>query len=133
MNKNKWALITGASSGLGLDFSDILAKRGMNLVVVARREDRLLELKEKLERLYRIKNIKVEVIAADLSAVSASKNLADEIDKREIQIEVLINNAGFGLYGDFVDSDMKQVTQMLNLDIVALTELTHIYAQKMRV
>ncbi len=126
---NKWALITGASSGFGIDFSHIMARLGLNLVIVARRVDRLNELKHQIEKDY---NVKVEVISLDLSNVGAGHELHDLIELKEIQISYLINNAGFGIYGEEIDNDLSKIDEMMRLNIVTLTDLCHLYAKKMK-
>lgn len=125
----KWALVTGASSGLGAEFSDQLAERGFNLVLTARRVERLLERKRMLEQKY---GVRVEVIPSDLARLSAPSELYREVLARGIEVSVLINNAGYGIHGDFVDSSLDDLKAMLQLDIVALTELTHLFAQAMK-
>ncbi|MCK5883555.1 MAG: SDR family oxidoreductase [Bacteriovoracaceae bacterium] len=125
---SKWALITGASSGLGVDFSHILARLGINLVIVARRQDRLEKLKETLKKEY---NIKVEVIVMDLSNTGAGYELFDLLLLKEIRIDYLINNAGFGIYGQQVESDLSKIDEMMRLNMITLTELCHFFGKDM--
>ena len=94
--KGKKALITGASSGFGADFADILAKKGMDLVITARREDKLNSLKAEIEEKY---GVKVRVIAMDLTGIEAAERLYAEV--KDENIDMLINNAGYGMYGWF--------------------------------
>ena len=94
--KGKKALITGASSGFGADFADILAKKGMDLIITARREDKLNTLKEKIVEKY---GVKVRVIVMDLAGFDAAEKLYAEV--KEENIDMLINNAGYGMYGWF--------------------------------
>ncbi len=124
----KWALVTGTSSGLGIDFAHQLAKRGMNIVLVARRRERLKEVSTDLVNHY---GIETEVISKDLSSEEAPTALFDEIENRNIKIEVLINNAGYGLYGNFLDIDREAELNMLKLDILTLTHLTKLFARRM--
>ena len=112
------ALITGASSGIGREFARQLAPRANAIVLVARREDRLNELRDELKS-------NVHVFAADLSQESEIARLGDWLDAQKIAIDFLINNAGFGDYGQFAESDARAVREMLAVNIVALTTLTH--------
>ncbi len=127
-HSNEWAVITGASSGLGLEFARALALRKCNLVLVARREEPMQALATELrERLA----VEVVVEAIDLSAVGSSLDLQKRLDERSIEPSILINNAAFGLSGEFLTQDMDRVREMLNLDIVTLTELTQLFGKRM--
>lgn len=123
---NRTALVTGASSGLGVDFARHLAARGADLVLVARREDRLRDVKAEIER-----DHGVDVTVLDLGEPDAPQRLYDTMAERGLSIGVLVNNAGFGLYGDFVDIPWEREAQMLHLDIIALTHLTKLFARDM--
>lgn len=122
-------LITGASSGLGLEFSKIFAREGYNLVLVARHEKKLLELKDQLEELYRIK---VEVIPKDLSKQYSAKELFEATTEKNIEVEVLVNNAGFGDFGDFINADLSKQEEMVDLNVKALMQLSHMYLKGMK-
>lgn len=124
----KWALVTGTSSGLGIDFAHQLAKRGMNIVLVARREERLQQVSDDLKRKYGIETL---VLAMDLAVKPAPEELFNKIQNNDIDIEVLVNNAGYGLHGNFIDIDCDAELNMLRLDILTLTHLTKLYARKM--
>lgn len=124
--KNKTALITGASSGIGKELAIIHAKQGGNLVLVARSEGRLNELKEQLEKKHQIT---VSVIAKDLSQTNAAHEIYNEIKKQGIEVDYLINNAGFGGVGKFNERKLKEDLNMINLNISALTALTHLFLQ----
>jgi short-subunit dehydrogenase len=117
-------LITGASAGLGAEFARQCARRGEELVLVARRRDLLEDLAGKVG--------KAHVIAADLSAPEAPRRLLDEVKGRGLVVSTLINNAGFGLIGRFADLPLGRQRQMLDLNVAALTELTHLVLPKMR-
>lgn len=117
----KTALITGASSGLGKEFAKIHAKKGDHLVIVARSKDKLLKLKEKLEKKY---SIHVTVIEKDLSTPDAAKEIYDHVKLNNIEVDYLINNAGFGGIGKFHEKDWQQHLSMIQVNIVALTDLT---------
>ncbi len=111
------ALITGASSGIGREFARQLAGRASAIALVARREDRLHELRDELKA-------NVHVFAADLSQESEIARLGDWLDQEKISINLLINNAGFGDYGKFAESDPRAVREMLAVNTVALSMLT---------
>lgn len=114
-------LITGASSGLGAEFAGRLAARSANPVLVARREDRLRELATTLETEH---GVTASVIAVDLSQPGAAATLTYELATRGIEVDSLINNAGFGLAGDLVDETPERITQMVAVNIATLTDLT---------
>jgi short-subunit dehydrogenase len=126
--KGKTALVTGASSGLGVDFATILAERGCNLILVARREDRLRTLAEDLGKRH---GIQAHVIAMSLSTLGAPQALYDRIRALNLTVDVLINNAGFGVHGPFADVPWEREQEMLMLDIVALVHLTKLYVREM--
>ncbi|MFD1292893.1 SDR family NAD(P)-dependent oxidoreductase [Lutibacter holmesii] len=123
MNTNT-ALITGASSGIGKQFAIIHAKNGGDLILVARREDKLNELKKELEQLYKVT---VLIIVKDLSNLSAPKEIYNEVKQQGVQINYLINNAGFGALGKFHEMDLDRQISMINLNVTALTTLTHLF------
>ncbi|WP_372793604.1 SDR family NAD(P)-dependent oxidoreductase [Lutibacter sp.] len=120
----KTALITGASTGIGKELAIIHAKTGGNLVIIARNESKLNNLKKELELQYKIN---VVVIAKDLSDLNAPKEIYDEVKKQGIEIEYLINNAGFGALGKFHELGLARQISMINLNITALTALTHLF------
>jgi uncharacterized protein len=126
---NSWVLITGASSGFGEEFSRQHAEQGNPLVLVARRLDRLETLAEALRQRY---PIEVVVEQVDLSDVAAVIQLHQRLRERGIAIDILINNAGHGLQGTFVDGTLDAALAMLQLDVVSLTAVTHVFAQDMR-
>jgi len=121
---SKTALITGASSGLGWEFAKIYAREGYNLVIVARSEDKLNELKTELEEKY--KN-KVWVCAQDLSAIDAASKVFNFTLENQINVDVLVNNAGFGDYGHFHEFDPQRQKELLQVNIVALVQLTRYF------
>lgn len=121
MSKDKVALITGASSGIGLELAKLAAADGRNLVLVARRKERLNEVKRELEGKYQIE---IQVIADDLSDPDAPNRIMAQLTKHKISVDVLINNAGFGVVGDFAMTDWEKEQSMLQVNMVALTALT---------
>jgi short-subunit dehydrogenase len=108
-------LVTGASAGLGAEFARQCAARGDEVVLVARREDRLRALAEEIGR--------AQVLAADLAVPGASEKLIDGLGARGLSVACLINNAGFGLAGKFAELPLARQRQMLDLNVSALTEL----------
>ncbi len=126
---SKWALVTGASSGFGIDFSNQLAERGYNLILTARRVDRLQAQKKHLETTY---GVKAEVIASDLAQADAPAQLHRQIQAQGIAVDVLINNAGYGVFGEFAGTEWEKTSAMLQVDIVALTHLTKLFADDMK-
>ena len=122
------ALITGASSGIGKEFAHIHAERGGDLVIVARRADKLDQLKKALESQ---RGIKVMTIVKDLTRPEAPQEIHDELKSKGISIDYLINNAGFGGHGKFHERAWEQDLAMINLNIVALTALTRLFLPDM--
>ncbi|MFN5318663.1 MAG: SDR family NAD(P)-dependent oxidoreductase [Bacteroidia bacterium] len=122
------ALITGASNGIGLELAKIHASKGDNLVLVARNKGKLDELKTELEAKF---SVNVHTIGKDLSAPQSAKEVYEETSMQSIQIDYLINNAGFGDFGMFVDSDWNKDEQMINLNITTLSYFTKLYLQDM--
>ncbi len=120
----KVALITGASTGIGKEMARIHAERGGGLVIVARSKNKLEQLKTELEQKY---SVKVLVIAKDLSLPEAPKEIYDEVNQAQVEIDYLINNAGFGGHGKFYERDWETDLAMINLNVVALTALTRLF------
>ncbi|MFN5544816.1 MAG: SDR family NAD(P)-dependent oxidoreductase [Bacteroidota bacterium] len=122
------ALITGASNGIGLELAKVHASKGGDLVLVARNKAKLDELKSTLEKEYKVK---VYTIGKDLSATNAANEVYNETIRQNIQIDYLINNAGFGEFGLFTDTDWNKELKMINLNITTLTAFTKLYLQDM--
>jgi short-subunit dehydrogenase len=127
--EKSWALITGASGGFGEEFARQYAEQGHSLVLVARRLDRLQALAETLRRQYGIDVVAEQV---DLSDIGAVTQLHRRLHEQNIAIDILINNAGHGLQGPFVDSPLTATLAMVQLDVASLTAITHVFAQDMR-
>ncbi len=125
----KTVLITGASGGIGEAFAQIFAKNNYNLVLVARNEEKLNRIARELQTQYKVK---VSILVEDLSKSDAASKIYNAIKEREIIIDILINNAGFGNFGNFVDEDLKTVTEMLHLNITTLTEMTFLFVKDMK-
>jgi short-subunit dehydrogenase len=122
------ALITGASNGIGLELAKVHASKGGDLVLVARNKLKLDELKTELEKQYKIS---VLTIGKDLSLPNTANEIYDETNKKNIQVDFLINNAGFGDFGMFAETDWNKELQMINLNITTLTLFTKLYLQDM--
>ena len=116
------ALITGASSGIGRDMARYLAKMGYDLIIVARNINNLNELKNS------IKNVNVQVIQMDLSNSENCKELYKQVGS----VDILINNAGFGVFGNFHETDLEKEIQLINTNITALHILTKLFLQDMK-
>lgn len=126
--RNKTALVTGASSGLGAEFARQLADLGCRLILVARREDRLQTLKAEIGSRTKVE---VHVMAADLGLTDAAVGLHRRVKEAGLAVDVLINNAGFGVYGEHMGIPWEKERQMLMLDVVALMQLTKLFAADM--
>ncbi len=124
----RWALVTGASSGFGLEFATLLAERKANLVLAARRKEPMETLAGRLRQQHATQ-IVVEDI--DLSVAGAGAELKSRLDARGIAVDVLVNNAGYGAYGSFVEQPLRRTREMLQLNVLGLTELTHVFAADM--
>ena len=124
----KTALITGASNGIGLELAKIHASKNDNLVLVARSTARLEELKTALEKEF---GIRVHVIAKDLSEPTSAQEVYDETTKLGLRIDYLINNAGFGDFGLFAETDWTKTLRMINLNITTLTHLSKLFVMDM--
>lgn len=122
--KDKVALITGTSSGIGAEFARIHTERGGDLIIIARREDKLNALKAELEDKH---SVKVMVIAKDLSQLNAASEIYDTVKQAGMEVNYLINNAGFGGRGKFHERAWEQDLAMINLNVVALTALTRFF------
>jgi short-subunit dehydrogenase len=125
----KTTLITGASSGIGEAFARRLAGRGENVLLVARSEEKLANMCNELGR---ASNINAQYLALDLTEEDAPARLFEETNRRGLEVETLINNAGFGSMGDFVQLDIKRELSMIDLNIKSLVALTHYYLPPMR-
>ena len=125
---NKTALITGASTGIGYELTKLFAKDDYNLVLTARNEQRLNQIKKELSLDY---DIDIKIIAKDLSLYNAPQEIYEELQKSDITIDVLVNNAGFGLHGLFAASDLSTGLEMMQLNMVSLTHLTRLFLDGM--
>lgn len=122
------ALITGASNGIGLELAKIHAQKGIDLILVARSKTKLEELAEELSSMYKVN---IYVICKDLSLENAAQEVFDEVKSNGQQVDYLINNAGFGDYGFFIERSWEKQKQMIDLNILALTQFTQLFAKEM--
>jgi short-subunit dehydrogenase len=120
--RGRLALVTGASSGIGRAMAELLAAKGYDVVVVARRETRLKELQADLEARY---GVRVHCLPCDLVRPDASAHIADELGRRDLRVDFLVNNAGFDMLGKFLDHSWEEHEQFVRLMAVGVAELTH--------
>ena len=118
------ALVTGASSGIGLEIAKILASQNYDLIICARREKELQDLAEEITRQY---TVNCKVVVADLTTEKG----VDLLIKDSVEVDILVNNAGFGILGDHFDMQLGRQLQMIELNIHALTRLSHVFGNLM--
>jgi len=124
----KTVLITGASSGIGKELAYVYAENNYNLILVARREEQLEAIKKDIEA--KQKNT-ISVFAMDLSKTDSAELLYQKVNEQKLKIDVLVNNAGFGVFGKFTDTDMEWEESMLILNMITLTKLSKLFAKDM--
>lgn len=122
------ALITGASNGIGLELAKIHAANGHHLILVARSINKLEELKQQLEQQH---HIQVHILQQDLAQPDAARQVYEQVKAKGLRVDYLINNAGFGDFGLFVETDWNKEAQMIQLNITTLTQLTKLFVQDM--
>jgi len=127
-SKDSYALVTGASSGVGYELAKLLAKDGKNVVIVARSQDRLEELKTEVEEKYATT---VTVLPKDLSNPNSPEEIFSELQKWHINVDVLVNNAGFGVWGKFSETDLHKELAMIQVNITSLIHLTKLFLKGM--
>ena len=125
---NRWALVTGASSGFGVQFAKLLAERKAHLVLVARRTEPMERLAKDLQQRH---SVQVVVEGMDLSRAGVGSALKSRLEARGIAVDILVNNAGYGLYGPFLGQPLDKILDMLQLNMATVTELTHVFARDM--
>ena len=123
-----WGLVTGASSGIGAEFARQLAARGMDCVLVARREERLRAVAQEIEAAH---GTRCEIVPADLSQPHAGRELLAEVARRGIEVELLVNNAGFGMVSSVEETDVGRALELIQVNVAGLTELTLLAAKEM--
>jgi short-subunit dehydrogenase len=126
--KDSYALVTGASSGIGYELAKLFARDGKNTVVVARSRDKLEELKANLEKEH---GTKVRILVKDLSDAEAPQEILSELQREGIDVDVLVNNAGFCVYGPFCETDLQQELEMLQVNVISVIHLTKLFLKRM--
>jgi len=122
------ALITGASFGIGMESARVFAGEGYNLVLVARSADKLRQLASEFEKAHGTRSL---ILAADLTEPGAPAYVLDQTTRADIQMDVLVNNAGFGQYGMFAENDLEECLRQIQLNVTTLTHLTRLYLPAM--
>jgi len=128
MGERPIALVTGASMGLGAEFARLLAAEGYDLVITARSGERLATLKKEVENLH---GVKAHVLVADLADPRAPAAIYDHLHNAGMTIDVLVNNAGFGMYGKFHESKLDTELEMVQVNIASLMHLTKLFVRDM--
>lgn len=126
----KWAVITGASAGIGWEFAKICADEGYSLVLIARRRDRLLELTAEIKKKH--PKTRIEVLDMDLSNFHSAREIHKKVSEWTPQIHLLINNAGFGAGGPFPEPALSRQLEMIDLNCRSLVELTGVFLPEMK-
>jgi short-subunit dehydrogenase len=126
--KGRRALVTGASSGIGLELARQLARRGADLVLTARREQRLNELAAELKAKH---GVDVRVVAADLAAPGAAEAIYARTEGEGLAVDILVNNAGLGSWKAFADEPWETLAGLIQVNVTALTRLTHLFVPRM--
>jgi short-subunit dehydrogenase len=127
-DKDRYALITGASSGIGYELAKLLAKDSKNLVIVARSLDKLTELTKEVEGKY---GISVMILTKDLSDTKSPQEIYSELENEGINVDVLVNNAGFTVYDKFCEADLQKYLELLQVNINSLIHLTKLFLNEM--
>lgn len=122
--QGKWALITGASAGIGTALARELAAGGTNLVLTARRRDRLVGLATELAAKH---NIRTLACVADLAQPLGPQQIFSFTEEKNVTIDLLVNNAGFGAYGEFQKVELNRLVEMTQVNVTAVVHLTHLY------
>ena len=122
------ALITGASSGIGLEIAKLFAADNINLLIVSRDKQKLIKIKNEFENQYKVD---VYILAADLSSEIGIRDIHDVVKSNNLIVNYLVNNAGFGDYGAFIERSLDKYREMVHLNILSLTELSYYYGKEM--
>ena len=123
------ALITGASSGIGYQLAEVFARNGHGLVLVARNKEKLRQLADHLQEVF---GTATKLISKDLALTTSAREIFDELQQESVRISMLVNNAGMDVYGRFHETDMAQELQMIQVNLVSLTQLTKLLLPDMR-
>jgi short-subunit dehydrogenase len=124
----KWVLITGASQGIGYEFAGLFAQNGCDLILVARDQPRLAQVADELRSRH---GAGVKVLPKDLAAPSAAREIFDELQREQIPVSILVNNAGFGFQGAFADLDLSRHRDLAQVNMTSLVELTWLFLKPM--
>ena len=127
--KNKWAVVTGASSGFGIAYARILAQNGIHLFILARRKENLEALAAELKLKYKIECI---CLCVDLAIEQERSNCFEVILQKNTDLRIWINNAGFGIHGEFINNQWHDLEKMIAVDISAVTHFSHLFVQKFK-
>lgn len=127
-NSNHYVLITGGSKGIGFELAKRFGKNGYNLILVARNQSHLIKAKDFISSFY---NIKILTISCDLTKRDASNEIYKLIKSNKLIVDILINNAGFGTYGPFIETHLNKELDMIKLNIRSLTHMTKLFAKDM--
>ena len=125
---SKWILITGASQGIGYEFTRLFAADGHDLVLVARDEARLQAVAQEMTARH---GVKTKVLAKDLAGALAAREIFEELQREQIHVSILVNNAGFGTQGLFAEVDLQRHTDLMQVNMAALVQLTHLFLKPM--
>jgi short-subunit dehydrogenase len=128
-NNNGWALVTGASTGIGYELAKLFAQDGYNIIAVARTEEDLQKAAMEFREQY---GVQVEVLPKDLFGENAATELYQEVKAKGLEVEVLVNDAGQGVYGLFAETDLEEQMKIIHLNIVSLTKLTYHFLKDMK-
>ncbi|RYF74496.1 MAG: SDR family NAD(P)-dependent oxidoreductase, partial [Cytophagaceae bacterium] len=124
-HNGKTALVTGATSGIGRELANLLAKDGYNLILVARNDDNLHQLAQSYDHQF---GVKTTIIAKDLASDKAGQEVYDEVKRQGLQVDVLVNNAGMGEYGMFAtETDLQKEIDIIHINVIALVKLTKLF------
>lgn len=129
MNIRETVLITGASSGIGFELSKIFAKKGYNLVLVSQNEHKLEKAASEIQ--LQNHNVQISIISKDLSDPSSPEEIFEQLKQKKIQVDILVNNAGFNVYGSFHEVNLENILDLISVNLLALTKLTHIFMKGM--
>lgn len=125
----KYTLITGATSGIGFEMAQILAKKGKNLFLASRNQEKLNEIKNDFEKKYKVS---IGILPVDLSKSNSAKLIDEFAEKNKMNVEALINNSGIGIYGEHAELNYENISEMLQLNIISLTKLCSLFGAKMK-
>ena len=126
--KGGTALVTGASSGIGLELARVFARNGHNVILSARSGDQLQDIAAELQSQY---GVRASVVVADLADANAAQRLYDDVKASGVQIDYLVNNAGVGVYGRFIETDMQEELAMIQINATSLYVLTKLFLPEM--